>query len=155
MVRTYIKLAFRSLLQNRVFSFINIFGLAIGLTCCLLIALYIFHEFSYDTHHQKGERLYQVGSISTLNGETKRGASTPAPMAKAMQQEYPEIESTARLMPAFEDDKTLLQYRQGKEVSSFYERGAYFADSTFFQLFSYAFKEGNPRTALQDQNSVV
>ena len=155
MFKTYIKLAFRSLVQNRVFSFINIFGLAIGLTCCLLISLYIFHEFSYDTQHQNGRRLYQVGSAMTVNGEARRSASTSAPMAKALQQEYPEIASTARLMPAFEDDKTLLQYRQGKDLLSFYETGAYFADSTFFQLFTYRFREGDPRTALQAPNSVV
>lgn len=155
MLKTYIKLAFRSLVQNKVFSFINVFGLAIGLTCCLLISLYIHHEFSYDTQHQNGRRLYQVGSAMTVNGEVRRSASTSAPMAKALQQEYPEIESTTRLMPAFEDDKTLLQYRQGKELFSFYETKAYFADSTFFQLFTYRFREGDPRTALQQPNSVV
>ena len=155
MIKTYIKLAIRSLVKNKVFSFINIFGLAIGLTCCLLISLYIYHEFSYDTHHKNGDRLYQVGSVSSMNGETTRGAGTPAPMAKALQQEYPEIESTTRLMRAFEDDKTLLQYRQGKDIGSFYETGAYFADSTFFQLFSYVFTQGDPRTALQQPNSVV
>jgi putative ABC transport system permease protein len=141
--------------QNKVFSFINVFGLAIGLTCCLLISLYIYHEFSYDTQHQNGRRLYQVGSASTINGDMRRSASTPAPMAKALQQEYPEIESTTRLMPAFEDDKTLLQYRRGKDLLSFYETGAYFADSTFFRLFTYRFREGDPRTALQEPNSVV
>jgi putative ABC transport system permease protein len=155
MLKTYIKLAFRGLIQNRVFSFINVFGLAIGLTCCLLITLYIHHEFSYDTQHQNGRRLYQVGSAMSVSGEEVRSASTSAPMAKALQQEYPEIQSTARLMPAFEDDKTLLQYRQGKDLRSFYEPGAYFADSTFFQMFTYRFREGDPRTALQEPNSVV
>ena len=155
MIKTYIKLAIRGLVKNKVFSFINVFGLAIGLTCCLLISLYIYHEFGYDTHHKLGDRLYQVGSVSSMNGETTRGAGTPAPMAKALQQEYPEIESTTRLMRAFEDDKTLLQYRQGKDIRSFYETGAFFADSTFFQLFSYAFTQGDPRTALQEPNSVV
>ena len=155
MIKTYIKLAFRSLVKNKVFSFINVFGLAIGLTCCLLITLYIYQELSYDTHQKYGDRLYQLGTISRLGGEINRGATTPAPMAGAMQQEYPEIESTTRLMSAFEDDKTLLQYREGKDIKSFYETGAYFADSTFFQLFTYDFTEGSARTALQEPNTVV
>jgi putative ABC transport system permease protein len=155
MIKTYIKLAVRSLVKNKVFSFINVFGLAIGLTCCLLISLYVYQELSYDAHQKNGNRLYQVGTASTMDGELKRFATTPAPMAKAMQQEYPEVAGTARLMKAFQDDKTLLQYRPGKEIRSFYETGGYFADSTFFQLFTYQFTEGNPANALQHPNSVV
>lgn len=155
MIRTYIKLALRSLEKNRVFSFINVVGLATGLTCCLLISLYVYHEFSYDDHQQNGERLYQIGLSSSVDGELKRFATTPAPMAKAMQQEYGEVVQTARLMKAFQDDKTLLQFREGNNTRSFYETNGYFADSTFFQLFTYHFKEGNPITALQHPSSVV
>lgn len=155
MIKTYIKLALRGLLKNRVFSFINIIGLAIGLTCCLLITLYIYHESSYDTHHQLGNRLYQLGTASTIEGKEERFGRTPAPMAKAMQQEFPEIEKTARLLNAFQDDKTLLQYNQGNNSKAFYEDKGYFTDSTFFQMFTYHFKEGNPAIALQDPASVV
>jgi putative ABC transport system permease protein len=73
------------------FSFINIFGLAIGFTSCLLIAFYIYHETSYDKYQEFGNRLYQLVTISTVEGEEKRGATTPAPMAPAMQREFPEI----------------------------------------------------------------
>lgn len=155
MIKTYIKLALRSLLKNRAFSFINIFGLAIGLTCCLLISLYIYHELSYDSHQKLGNRLYQLGTLSILEGKEERYGRTPAPIAKAMQLEYPEIEKTARLINAFQDDKTLFQYREGNQLKSFYEDKGYLADSTFFQLFTYRFKEGNPATALQDPSSVV
>lgn len=155
MLRTYIMLAIRSLSKNRVFSFINIVGLATGLTCCLLISLYVYQELSYDVHQQKGADLYQLGVGSTTDGELKRFATTPAPMVAAMQQEYPEVVATARLMKAFQDDKTLLQYRAANDLRSFYETGGYFADSTFFHLFTYHFTEGNPATSLKHPASVV
>lgn len=156
MIRTYIKLALRSLMKNRVFSFINVFGLAIGLTCCLLISLYIHQEFSYDKHQKLGDRLYQLGSTYINSGETEKAGTTPAPMGPAMQQEFPEIESFTRLIKTFQDDKTLLQYSpSGGDVRSFYETQGYFADSTFFRLFTYSFAEGNPNTALDAPNSVV
>lgn len=155
MIKTYIKLAFRGLIKNKVFSFINVFGLAIGLTCCLLISMYIYHEFSYDTQHKDGNRLYQLATISIDGGKEDRYPTTPAPMGPTMKQVYPEVESVTRLLSAFQDDKTLLQYTQKNDVRSFYETKAYFADSTFFRLFTYKFKEGDPNTALNDPTSVV
>ncbi len=155
MFKSYIKLAYRSILKNKMFSFINIFGLAIGLTCCLLISMYIYKEFSYDSYQKLGDRLYQLDTYSKMDGKEGRSGKTPAPMAPAMQQEFPEIESYTRFIDAFQDDKTLLQYQTGKDVKSFYETKGYFADSTFFRLFTYNFREGNPATALNEPNSVV
>jgi putative ABC transport system permease protein len=155
MLTTYIKLALRSLVKNKVFAFINVFSLSIGLTCCLLISMYIYHELSYDSHHTSGSRLYQVGTTSIQQGKEDRYATTAGPLGPMMQQAFPEIESTVRLMPAFEEDKTLLQYTQGNDVRSFYETKGYFADSTYFRLFSYNFKEGDARTALNEPTAVV
>lgn len=155
MIRNYIKIAWRNIRRNKLFSFINVFGLAIGLTCCLLITLYLFKEFSYDTHHQLGNRLYQINTIGIQEGKETRYATTASPLAPAMQQEFPEVESTVRLMKLFQDDKTLLSYKSGAAVRSFYEGGGYMADSTFFRLFTYAFKEGNPATALDNPSFVV
>ncbi|HEX2607767.1 MAG TPA: ABC transporter permease [Flavisolibacter sp.] len=155
MIKTYMKLAFRSLVKNKVFSFINIFGLSIGLTCCLLISMYLIKEFSYDKHQQFGNRLYQLGTSSMRDGVEDRSAHTPAPMAPVMAMELPEIESYTRLIEAFQDDKTLLQYNNGKQVNSFYETRGFFADSTFFRLFSYDFIEGDPKTALNEPNGLV
>jgi putative ABC transport system permease protein len=155
MFKTYLKLAWRSLLKNPVFSFINVFGLATGLTCCLLISMYLYREFSYDQHQQYANRLYQLNTLAIDGGKENRSAHTPAPMAPAMMQEFPEIESSTRLMDAFQDDKTLLQYQAGNQTRSFYETKGFFADSTFFRLFTYRFKEGDPRVALDEPNTVV
>lgn len=157
MFANYLKIAWRNLMKNKTFSFINIFGLAIGLTCCMLIALYIHNELSYDSYHKNISRLYQVGTTFVKNGKPEdHAANTPAGMGRLMQQEFPEIVQTARLMGTFAEDKTLLQYSAPNgELKSFYETKGYLADSTFFQLLTYDFKEGNPAYALNEPNCVV
>src|SRR5438046_2373296 len=155
MLKTYIRLAFRSLLKNKIFSFINVLGLAAGLTCCLLISMYIYHELNYDAYQQYADRLYQLGTRHLMNGKESRAGSSPATIAPLMQHDFPEIESTTRFTSLFEDDKTLLQYSINKQVNSFYETKGYVADSNFFRLFTYNFKEGNPATALNEPNTVV
>ena len=113
MIRNYLKIAGRNIQNNKLFSYINVFGLAIGLTCCMLISMYLFKEFSYDKQHVWGERIYQVGTTSVQEGKESRFSTTAAPLAAAMQQEFPEVESTVRLMKLFQEDKTLLQYDPG------------------------------------------
>jgi putative ABC transport system permease protein len=117
--------------------------------------MYIVEEFSYDSHQKLGEHLYQLGTVSIKDGSEDRSAHTPATMAPAMQREFPEIRTYTRLIDAFQDDKTLLQYQSGNDIRSFYETKGYFADSTFFRMFTYTFKEGDPNTALNEPNTVV
>src|SRR5215218_10341326 len=122
MIRNYFKIAWRNLMKNKVFSFINIFGLTIGLTCCMLISLYIQHELRYDTYHVNRERIYQLDALSVNDGKEERQATISAPTGSAMQQEFPEIEDQARLLKLFLDDKTLLQYTVANgDTKSFYE----------------------------------
>ncbi len=156
MLKNYLKIAWRNLMKNKTFSFINVFGLSIGLTCCMLIALYMYHEFSYDKHHRNADRIYQLGTNFIKEGKEDLSANTPAPMARAMQMEFPEIQTSTRLLRAFADDKTLLQYKpQVGDTRSYYETHGYLADSTFFKVLTYHFKEGNPATALLNPNSLV
>ena len=156
MLKNYLTIAWRNLMKSKIFSFINILGLAIGLTCCMLITLYINNELSYDKHHRNIDRLFQLGTVFVKDGKDERLANTPAPMADAMKQEYPEIEQSTRLMALFAEDKTLLQYKEGNEApKSFYETKGYIADPSFFKLFTYHFIEGNPATALENSNKIV
>lgn len=156
MIRNYFKLAVRNLMKHKTFSFINIFGLSIGLTCCMLISLYIFHEYSYDRFHEKGDRIYQLGAVLDPGGDDKANATVPAAISNLLLQEYPEIEERARLLSLWQDDKTLMKYEvPGGGSRSFYETSGYIADPEFFEVFTYDFAEGNPATALESPKSLV
>ncbi len=156
MIKNYFIIAWRNIKSNKLFSFINVSGLAIGLTCCLLITLYIYHETSYDSYHKNGNQLYELATVFVKDGEEDPKPNTPAPMAAAMKQEFPEIEETTRLLALFAEDKTLLQYRpENAAQKSFYETKGYAADSTFFRLFNYHFIEGNANNCLDAPNTVV
>lgn len=143
-------------MKSKVFSFINIIGLSVGLTCCMLIAVYLYNEISYDSYHKNIGQLYELATNFVKDGEEHKTPNTPAPMAAAMKNEFPEIQQTARLMPLFAEDKTLLQYKPaGGEIKSFYETKGFMADASFFSLFTYNFIEGNAATALAEPNTIV
>src|SRR3954470_19096725 len=142
MLRNYLKVAWRNLMKSKIFSFINIIGLSVGLTCCMLITVYLYNEVSYDKYHKNIDRLYQLGTVFVKDEKSERTPNTPAPMAAAMKQEFPEISEMARLMSLFAEDKTLLQYKQDNATpKSFYETKGYMADASFFKLFTYNFIE--------------
>src|ERR1700712_3660429 len=111
MLQNYIKIAWRNMMKNKFFSFVNIFGLSAGLACCMLIALYLNHETRYDSYQKNIKNLYQVGTIFLKTGGVdSKSANTPAPLAPALKQEFPEIEESTRLLRLFTEDKTLVQY---------------------------------------------
>ena len=110
MIKNYLKIAWRNLMKNKIFSFINIFGLSVGLTCCMLISLYLHNEMNYDRYHANINHLYQLGTTFVKDGKDDRTVNTPAPIAQAMKQEFPEIANSTRLMGLFAEDKTLFQY---------------------------------------------
>jgi putative ABC transport system permease protein len=143
-------------MKSKVFSFINIIGLSVGLTCCMLITLYIINETSYDAYQKNADNIYQLGTEFIGLGNFKKLPNTPAGMGETMKAVFPEIEQTTRLAPLFSEDKTLLQYHERSGASrSFYETKGLLADSTFFRMFTYNFIEGNPVTALSDPNTIV
>jgi putative ABC transport system permease protein len=148
MLKNYLKIALRNLLKNKVFSFINIFGLAVGLATCLLIMLYIFDEVSYDKHHKDKDQLYRVAL--EVNGE--KWAGSPAPFAQGLKNDFAEIEQIARFIKFPNIDKMLLKNQ--KNNRQFYETNGYYVDADFFKLFTYDFKHGN-QNALNQSNTLV
>lgn len=150
MLQNYWKIAIRSLLRTKIYSLINIAGLSLGVTCCLLLALYVNDEFTYDRHHERLGDLYRIGTqfeSDAIGFDKLASVSPPIPMT--IKDELPEIEAAARLVPTFAEN--LIQYDNNK----FYESKAYVADSTIFQVLTYEFIEGNPDKALADANAVV
>src|SRR6185437_1353273 len=127
-----------------------------GLTCCMLITLYVLNETSYDRYQKNADNIYQVGTDFIGIGNFKKQPNTPAAMGEIMKSVFPQIQQTARLVRLFAEDKTLVQYTpQNGAIKSFYETKGYVADSTFFRIFTHHFIEGNPATALTNPNSVV
>ncbi len=151
MIKNYLKIALRNLMRNRVYSAINILGLALGVACCLLLALYIQDEMSYDKHHKDLDRLYRIDS----HFQTGRGlddlATTSPPIAPAIKEDLAEVESSARLLSP--PGVTAGFIKRGDNV--FYEPNGYLGDSTIFDVLTFDFKEGYPKKALAEANTVV
>ena len=152
MFKNYLKIAFRNFARNKVFSFINIFGLAVGLATCLLLLLYIFDESSFDKHHKDGDRIFRIASES----DKRIGwAAVPAPVAWSVRNNFPEVEQVTRLLTFPDIDKMVLKYEDHSEHKQFLEPNGYYVDSTFFEIFTYDFIYGNAATALSQENSIV
>ncbi|NIM90606.1 MAG: FtsX-like permease family protein [Candidatus Aminicenantes bacterium] len=148
MFKNYVKIALRNFLKHKGFSFINVFGLAIGVTCCLLIVLYVLDEVSYDKYHEKADQIYRVGILGFVNNNQFHGVVTPAPMAQTLVDEYPEVTAATRLrnlgFPVFRyEDKV------------FSEERVFWVDQSFFDVFTVPFIKGDPKTALAQPNTIV
>lgn len=151
MLQNYLKIALRNLTRNKVYSFINIFGLALGVACCLLLTLYIQDEWSYDKHHAQLENIYRITTqFESDRGIDKLGTSSP-PIAPTLMDELIEVESAARVLNPPGVAQNLIKY----EDNIFYETNGFLADSTLFDVLTYELKEGNPKNALTEANTVV
>jgi len=149
MFKNYFKTAFRSLWKNKASSFINIFGLTIGLSCCLLIGLYIQHELSYDDFEVNANRVVRVIMEYKFDGgdDFKKGNYTSVRVAKVFKQTFPEIENAVKMVKY----KRLVQYN-GNLVN---EKNFMYADPSFFNVFSFKLLQGNAQTALAVPNQVI
>jgi putative ABC transport system permease protein len=149
MFNNYFKVAIRNILKHKFFSAINIFGMTIGITACLLIILYIADELSYDRMHTNANRIYQVGLHGKIAGQDIRTANTCPPMADVLVHDIPEVEAATRISPAFGNPSV----KYGDKA--FTEEKIIYADSNFFEFFSFKLVEGDPKTALKEPNTLV
>ncbi len=149
MLKNYLKIALRNLLRHKGYSFINIAGLAVGITCCLLILLFVQDELSYDRYHEKAERIYRLIVENQAEGRVFNNALSSAPMVPALLRDYPEIESAVRLYPV---DASVLVSHEDKR---FYEERFFYADAAVFEVFTFPLVKGDPNTALVEPNTVV
>ncbi|MGI8583140.1 MAG: ABC transporter permease [Chitinophagaceae bacterium] len=151
MIKNYLKIAFRNLMKNKVLSFINIFGLASGIACVLLIILFIKDELSFDKFNKDPERIYRVvKDFVNEDGSRLPDATTPPALSAAMQKDIPEIENTVRVFSNW-GRKYLMKY--GDKI--FYEEGVYRADSSIFNVFNFPFIKGNSASAFKQIKSIV
>ncbi|MCX2681741.1 ABC transporter permease [Galbibacter sp. EGI 63066] len=150
MIRNYFKIAWRSLKGQPFFTFLNTFGLAIGMAGGLLVSLYIYDEFSYDRMFVDADRIYRINADLKFGGDTRNFAVVTAPMADAVKSDIPEIETTTR----FRTVGTMLLKKTGSVVNV-KETHATYVDSTFFSMFGIDLLVGDPNTALKDPHTLI
>lgn len=147
MILAYFKLMLRRIGKNKASTFINIIGLSAGLTSFILISLWVNDELSFDKFHSNFDRIARLVEIRNIDGKTEESARTSAPMAAALEQDYPEIEKTVRLRLREE-----IVQQNGKQFS---QSGILLTDQAFFDIFSFRFLSGDKSQALAQPYSIV
>ena len=151
MFKNYLKISWRNLIQNKVYSFINITGLAIGLAVCMLIVLYVGHEYSYDRFHKNAERIFSVKSKIKLGNDSLYLTQLPYTTPVELQQTEPSVEAFLRVR---QEREAIIQNNQEPSLK-FAENKFFFADANFFTFFSFKLQRGNKDQVLQNPFSVV
>lgn len=149
MLKNYIKVAFRNIVRHRGYSFINISGLAAGIICSLLIFVYVRDELSYDRYHEKADRIYRIVNAGVMRGSQTETPLVSGPWGPTMVEEFPEVLEAVRIK--LPDSRWVIAHGERK----FPEKGLYFADPSFFELFDVEMVAGDPKTALDAPNSMV
>ena len=150
MFKNYLKIALRSLFKHKVYSFINILGLAVGMAASVLIFLYVRDELSYDRFHANAGRIYRVTADWSNKGDSKiHQLGTPSVLARTIRDKYPQVESVAQLCGPL-GDWVLKAGEIGLK-----ETEVYAAEPDFFDVFTFPLVKGDPKTALRDPNSIV
>ncbi|MXV51469.1 FtsX-like permease family protein [Pedobacter sp. HMF7647] len=148
MLKNYFKIAWRNLLRNKGYSFINIFGLAVGLATCILIFLFVSDELSYNAYNTKADRIYRLNADFLVNGNSFNERTVPAQFGNVLVKDYPQIENATRVTDFGE-----ILVKKGNET--LIEKNAAFADANIFDIFTLPMLAGDPKTALVEPNSIV
>ncbi|MDR3627198.1 MAG: ABC transporter permease [Ignavibacteriaceae bacterium] len=148
MLKNYLKIAVRNILRFKVYSLINILGLAAGITCFIILSLFVKDELSYDRYNKNSDRIYRVYVKITFNGKENTNAKTAAPMGPVLMHEYPEVQNYARI--GYTGDY-VFKYKD----KVFREYSIYTADSSIFDVFTMKFLAGDAKKALSKPYSIV
>lgn len=148
MFKNYFKIAIRNFWKQKIYTFINILGLSVGIACFIGIVAYSNNELSFDKHHNDSEKIFRIKLIGEMSGTAFEAAVTGAPVGKILFEELPEVTMYTRLI---QYPRTILFDYNEKKI---YQEGILYADSSFFKMFKYQV-DGNPETALQEPYSLV
>jgi len=147
MFRSYCKIGWRSLVKNRLYSIINVTGLAIGLACCMVIGFYILDEYSFDKFHQHADNLYRIVERQKQAGVYYNFATTPGPLGPGLTVDFPEVRQTCRL------GRTRGTIQLGQTIIE--PSNIRYTDNSFFSMFSFRLLKGNPARVLLRPDEVV
>ncbi len=147
MISNYLKIAWRNLTRNKVFSFINIFGLALSMAVCLLVIIHVKDQLSYDNFHPRANRMARIISqVTGREGNSLTWASTPLPLGDKLTSNYDLVETITRIYPCNGNGSNGVKDLRLRQA---------FVDNSFFSLFGFTLEAGNPSTALTAPNSIV
>jgi len=148
MFRNYIKIAFRNITRQKVYSSINISGLAIGLACCIALFLFVQYEFSFDNFQTKADRIYRVVQHNQRAHGIDYRESTPYPMAEALRLDFPQLEQVTQV---FWNRNIVISYDNNR----YQENHALFIEPQFLEIFDVQWINGDPNSAINDPNTVI
>lgn len=148
MLKSYIKIAYRNIIKNKVYSFINIFGLSIGLTCCLIIFLFVKYELSFDSFHSKADQIYRINSNSKTPDGISKESCTRFPLANTIRNDFPQLEAVTHVFA-----QTGVQLEVDEKTFS--QDDIVFADTSFFNVFDYEFVLGSPEGMFKNPGDAV
>jgi len=148
MFSNYLKVAFRNILKHKFYSALNIAGLAFGLTACFLIGLYILDDLSYDSFHKDASHIYRIGLMGKVAGQEINTSSSCAPLAQTMVADIPGVEQATRIN---QEGNLVMKFGDKALV----EQDVIYADSNFFEFFTFELLEGDVHTALKEPNTLV
>jgi len=155
MLKNYLTISWRSLLKQKMYSVIKIGGFAIGVAACLLIALFIKDELSYDKHYANHKQLYRVLGVITENGDIRKGVAFPAPMAAAINQDFPEVVNAGRYNNSELFGAGASEVRAADQDDNAYDDGFVYFDQSLMDMFQFKFVYGNPEKALSQPGAIV
>jgi len=147
------KIAWRNAIRQKQFTLLNMLGLSIGITACLLIGLYAKDEMSYDTFHEKGDRIYRINQSMIWGDWNDQFASTGPNLAVALRTDIPEFEEVTRLHQS--GDQIVTYKSTDGNRRTFNEQEFYIAEENFFDIFSFDLIKGDPKEALRNPSSIV
>ena len=149
-MNNYLKLAIRNLLRNKEYFFINVFGLAVGMACAIMVLVYIWEQSNYDDFHPSSDRLYRVFIETKLGGLESNAALSSPLLAFGLNPYVPEIEQSCRI---FKNDRDIPVISPAATILD--SRTLLYVDSTFFDIFGFKLIEGNPKTCLNKPRSII
>lgn len=155
MLQNYLKVAWRNLLRYKVYTAIKIGGFALGIAACLLIALFIRDELNYDQHYSQKDRIYRLVNADDSQGELAQWTAFQAPIADVLQQDFPEVESVARLIPYDWFNAGSNQFRPASQKVNNHEETFAYADPALLEILEIPMRYGTQTEALAQPNSIV
>lgn len=148
MIKNLVKIAFRNIIHDKIYSLINLIGLTLGITCSLFLLFFILDELSYDRFHEKAGEVYRVVTDITEKDNQFLWAVAQIPFGPAVKRDYPEVQEYVRI-----SDAGRMMFKKGED--NLYEEHLVYSDSATFKLLTFSFIQGDPVTCLYEPNSIV